>query len=53
MEGQQRTETEECTGLGGMAQEQDGHTVITQGDFQVVIKDLKDSSLQGHNKMSI
>jgi hypothetical protein len=33
MEGQQQTETEECIGLGGMAQEQDGHTVITEGDF--------------------
>jgi hypothetical protein len=53
MEGQQRTETEESIGLVGMAQEQDGHTVIMEGDFQVVIKDLKDSSLQGLNKMSI
>ena len=52
VEGQQ-TETGECIGLGGMAQEQDGHTITKEGDFQAIIIDLKDSTIQDLNRMVI
>jgi len=48
VEGQQ-AEMEECIGRGGMGQDQNGHTIIKEGNFRTTIIDLKELSLQDLN----
>jgi hypothetical protein len=39
----------ECIGHGEMSQEQNGNTIIKEGDFRALIIDLKDPNLQDLN----
>jgi len=52
VEGQQ-AEMEECIGRGGMGQDQNGHTIIKEGNFRTTIIDLKELSLQDLNSSDL